>query len=97
MSGEKVYATASFLQSRDAFDKRPLQPRQRIQTPGNRQRVLPNWQRMRRPDVWTQAASENLNARQPGRRYSEAGDLKISCFSAVQAISLDRAKGEENG
>ncbi|WP_292181049.1 hypothetical protein [Mesorhizobium sp.] len=27
MSGEKVYVTASLLQSRDAFDKRPLQPR----------------------------------------------------------------------
>ncbi|WP_143747797.1 hypothetical protein [Mesorhizobium temperatum] len=64
----------------------------------NRRRVLPNRQRMARPDVWAPAVSENLKARQPGRRYSEAGDLKISRFSAVQAIlSLDRAKGEENG
>jgi hypothetical protein len=32
------------------------------------------------------------------QKYSEAGDLKISRFSAVQAIlPLDRAKGEENG
>jgi hypothetical protein len=54
---------------------------------------------MTRPDVWARAVSENLKARQPGRRYSEAGGLKISRFSAVQAaiLSLDRAKGEENG
>jgi hypothetical protein len=31
-------------------------------------------------------------------RHSEAGDLKISRFSSVQGIlTLDRAKGEENG
>ncbi|RWN59505.1 MAG: hypothetical protein E5Y32_01125 [Mesorhizobium sp.] len=84
MSGEKVYATASFL-------------RQRIQTPGNRRRVLRNWQRMTRPDVWAQAVSENLKARWPSRRYSEAGDLTISRFSAVQAIFWIAPREEENG
>jgi hypothetical protein len=84
ISGEKVYAKASFL-------------RQQIQTPGNRRRVLPNRQRMTRPDVWAQAVPENLNARQSGRRYFEAGDLTILLLGRTGDFATGLRQGEENG
>ncbi|WP_206523442.1 hypothetical protein, partial [Mesorhizobium sp. M5C.F.Ca.IN.020.29.1.1] len=70
MSGEKVYATVSFLQ-------------QRIQTPGNRRRALPNWQRMTRPDVGHKRVRETEGAL-ARQMVFRAGDLKISRRSAVQ-------------